>query len=30
MITLGQAAERSDEAPDYGDNGDIAGGAELL
>jgi len=30
MITLGQAAERSDEAPDYGDNGDIARGAELL
>ena len=30
MITLGQAAERSDEAPDYCDNGDIARGAELL
>jgi hypothetical protein len=30
MIALGQAAKRSDEAPDYGDNGDIARGAELL
>jgi hypothetical protein len=30
MIALSQAAERSDEAPDYSDNGDIARGAELL
>lgn len=30
MIALGQAAECSDEAPDYGDNGDVTRGAEFL